>query len=154
MCDLKYLRSFGYFIQKTNFTYFFRHFTWISSILGQLIHMACIVSTLGFVETGFWTLSNLHLELFRENFIFTYLFLCRSIGHMRDQSSQFVPNSSLHVAWKMKICFQTIIVKGVNFIVNRCPLMCEVGSYVEGQNTLISFWYSSYWYSLVKKEGW
>ena len=37
---------------------------------------------------------------------------------MRDQSSQFVPNSGLHVAGENKIRFQTIIFEGVNFIVN------------------------------------
>ena len=37
---------------------------------------------------------------------------------MRDQSSQFVPNSGFHVAGENKICFQTIIFEGVNFIVN------------------------------------
>ena len=37
---------------------------------------------------------------------------------MRDQSSQFVPSYGLHVVGEKKICFQTIIFEGVNFIVN------------------------------------
>ena len=75
---------------------------------------------------------------------------------MRNQSSQFVPNSGLHVAGENKICFHTIIFEGVNFNVNRCPLMCEVRSYAEGQNTLnfILFWYSLDWYSLMIKVWW
>ena len=36
---------------------------------------------------------------------------------MRDQSSQFVPDSSFNVVREMKICFHTIILRGVNFIV-------------------------------------
>ena len=118
--------------------------------------MPCILSTLGVLVTRFWSLSSLGIEFFRETFVFTYFFLYRSSGPMRDQSSQFVPNSGLHVAGEKKICFHAIIFKGVNFIVNRLPLMCEVQIYAEGQNTLIPilFWYTLYWYSLVIKAWW
>ena len=110
---LKIFIDFDYFHQKPHFTLFFRNFTWISKILGQLIHMTCILSTPWVVETGFWTLSSLYLDLFRATFVFTYFFLCGISGLMRDQSSQFVPNSDLHVVGEIKICFQTIILKGV-----------------------------------------
>ena len=80
--------------------------------------MPCILSTLGIVEIGFCPLSIIDIDFFRETFVFTYFFLCESSGLMRDQSSQFVPNSGLHVAGEKKICFQTIIFEGVNFIVN------------------------------------
>ena len=120
------------------------------------MHVPCILSTLGVVVTMFWSLVSLGIEFFRETFVFTYLFLCGSSCPMRDQSSQFVPNSRLHVAGEKKICFHTIIFKGVNFIVNRCPLMCEVRSYAEGWNTLnfLLFWYSLDWYSLMIKAWW
>ena len=94
--------------------------------------MACMLSTLGLVEIEFWPVISIDIDFFRETFVFTYFFLYRSSGPMRDQSSQFVPNSGLHVVGEKKICFQTIIFEGDNFIANRCPLMCEVRSYVEG----------------------
>ena len=88
-------------------------------VLGQLIHMPCILSTPGVVVTRFWSLSSLGIELFRETFVFTYFFLSGSSGLMRYQISQFAPNSGIHVAGEKKICFQTIIFEGVNFIVNN-----------------------------------
>ena len=33
--------------------------------------------------------------------------------------------NDLHVASEVEICFQTNTLKGVNFIVNKFPLMCE-----------------------------
>ena len=62
---------------------------------------------------------------------------------MRDQRSQFVPNSSIDVVGERKICFQTIILKGVNFIVNsyedsfqwlvqkKYPYKVNLGDYYE-----------------------
>ena len=81
--------------------------------------MTCILSTLGIVETGFWPLSIIDIDFFRETFVFTYFFLCGSSGPMRYQCSQFVPNSSLHVTSEINICFQAIILKGVNLIINN-----------------------------------
>ena len=40
-----------------------------------------------------------------------------------DQNSQFVPYSGLHVVGKMNICFETIILRGIKFIVNKCPIV-------------------------------
>ena len=80
--------------------------------------MPCILSTPKVLVTMFWSLSRLGIELFRETFVFTYFFLCERTGPMRDQSSQFVPYFGLHVLGGMMICFQTIILRGVDFIVH------------------------------------
>ena len=118
-CGVKCFHGFWLFSSKNPLYLVFQAFLWIFMILGKLIHMTCILSTPGVVETWFWPLSSLDIELFRATFVFTYFFLCWSSGPIIDQSSQFVPNSGLHVAGEMKICFRTIILKGVNLIVNK-----------------------------------
>ena len=79
--------------------------------------MLCILSTIGVMETRFWPLSGYGTGISRETFVFKHFFLCGSSVHMRDLSSQLFQNFDLHVAGKIKICFQTITLKGVSFTI-------------------------------------
>ena len=111
--------------------------------------MLGIVSTVWVIGTRFLPLSGHGIGLFRAT-------LYSKISSFMEAVVKLFKNSELHVAGKVEICFQTNTLKGVNYIINRFPLMCEFGSYTEGQNTFISLslWYYLFWYDLVVKAWW
>ena len=140
---------FWLFPSKNPLSLVFRHFNLTFNISRTINAQIRYFSNVWVIGTGIWPLSGHGIGLFRAT-------LSSNIFSFVEAVVKLFKNYDLHVVGEVEICFQTNTLKGVNFIVNRCPLMCEVWIYVEGSNTLIFllFWYYLDKYSLMIKAWW